>query len=799
MINDLAAQDQSIVLVLDDFHTIRNPSIHAGIQFLLEHLPHNLHIILSTRTDPPYPLARFRARDQLIEIRTRDLRFNRGEAAQFLTQTMGLNLAVEDVAALEERTEGWAAGLQLAALSMRGRSDIHAFIEAFTGSHLYVAEYLMEEVLRQQSEVARSFLLKTSILLRITSELCEAVTGCEDGQAILQALHKTNAFLIPLDNEGRWFRYHHLFSDLLRARLPQICTKDEIAALHRRASIWYERNGDTIEAVNHALAAEDFEKVTNLVKQAAHTLIFTGQVNILREWLDVLPESSIHAHSHLIFYRFWIDLLQRKADLSDQIIKEMEDLQQTMPPSPENKRLQGELMAVLCRAMVLSGRTSSTIRLAREALDHLPSEDLASRARANSALAVALDLEDHTEEASRAYQECLSQSFAVGDYLLASHTLMAKGLIQYRSGQLQKAAKTYQKVSHLKDRIDATPFEMAEAASTQANITTKVYFPAGQGYIGLASIYLERNDLKTAENYLRKGLDLCLRGGLDGGFFGRILMSRLRQARGDLAGALVEIQMPGQAFKDQINLATRQIRIELAEENLEGAWHRAETMIEILNNDPAAFQPPWIFIEVPEVSIARVYLAKGEVEKTMQILDRFLSKTRSDRRAGRLVEVYLLKALAYLKQNDGVPAPEAIENINRALELGEQEGYFLLFLEEGRALIPLLNKVVNRQSASPRARKFARRLLGAFTGNNKPSAQPVISDAANLVEPLTPREMEVLALLAAGDSNQEIAEKLTITVRTVKKHTGNIYGKLGASSRIQAVTRARALGLLPMD
>jgi LuxR family maltose regulon positive regulatory protein len=810
LINDLTTHDRSIVLVLDDYHAIQTPSIHAGLQFLLDHLPQNLHIIVSTRTDPPWPLARFRARNQLIEIRAQDLRFSIEEAAEFLNRTMGLNLSLEEVAALEERTEGWAAGLQLAALSIQGRSDIPAFVKAFTGSHLYVAEYLVEEVLERQPDEVRTFLLQTSILERLNARLCEAVVGTfersnaatfQHSDDILGYLEHANLFLIPLDIEGKWYRYHHLFADLLCSRLPQALPAEAIAALHKRASAWYEHNGFTLEAVHHALAAKDYERVVVLVEHAAHTLIFTGRVNVLRAWLEALPEASFDAHPQLTFYQFWIDILHSQADLSDQAIQEMEDRLKALPASPENDRLRGELMAVVCRAIALSGRTSRGIRLAQEALAYLPADDLASRARANSALAIAHDLEGRAEEAEPVYQECFSQAFAGGDYRLAAHTRMAKGLIQIHYGRLHEAARTFQSIVDMGDRVEVAAGGEAEAAAVENGRAKGVFLPAGQGHIGLGCIHLEWNDLETAENHLKLGMELCRRGGLDGIFIGRIRMSRLRQARGDLEGALAELRLPEHVTQrvDDFNLAARQIQIGLAKGDVDGAWRWAAPLAEVLSSDGVAPRPPLLFLESIEATIARVYLAQGEIGKALQLLDRLQATAEPGQRVGRLIEVYLLRALAYQKQHRGSLTPEAIESCAHALELGEPQGYVTLFLEEGPALMPLLPAVGGLQTAPDRVKKYARKLLNAFGEVGKSVTLQSASEVAGLVEQLTPREMEVLELLAAGDSNQTIADKLFITVRTVKKHTSNIYGKLNVDSRTQAVAQARQLRLLPTD
>ena len=798
LINDLASLDHELVLILDDFHAIQNEVIHTAFLVLLGHLPAKLHLVVSTRVDPPWPLARFRARNQLTEIRTSNLRFNSGEAAEFLNRTMGLSLSVQDVAALEERTEGWAAGLQLVALSMQGRGDISAFVKEFTGSHLYVAEYLVEEVLQRQPDDVRTFLLLTSILKEMNAGLCETVTGCQDGQSILQFLHHANIFVNSLDNEGHWFRYHHLFADLLRSRLPRALPAEAISSLHRRASNWYEHNGFPIEAVNHALAVKDFERVANLVEHAAHTMIFTGRLNVLRDWLEALPEESFHTHPHLTFYMFWIDILQSRADLSEHAIQEKEDLLKALPSSPENDRLRGELMAVVCRAIALSGPTSRGIRLAQEALAYLPPDDLASRARANSALATAHDLEGRFEEAEPAYQDCFSQAIAAGDYRLAAHTMMAKGLSQIHYGQLHEASRAFQTIIDMGDRVDIAPANSVGVTPANYAGAGKVFFPAGQGYIGLASIHLEWNDLKVAENYLEQGMELCRLGGLDGIFIGRMQMSRLRQAKGDLVGALEEIQLPKQAFHrvDDFNIVTRQIQIGLARGDVDDAWRWAAPLVEMLNSDPTSVRLPLLFLEVLEAIIARAYLARGEIEEALQLLDRLQATAEPGRRLGRLIEVYLLRALAYQKRDGGSLTPDAIENVGHALELGGPEGYVLLFLEEGPALIPLLKAVVARQAAPDRVKKYARKLLDAFHGIGKPTAPHPASEAAGLVEQLTLRELEVLELLAVGDSNQTIADKLVITVRTVKKHTSNIYGKLNVSKRTQAVARARELGLV---
>jgi len=781
LINAMAEITQDSSIILDDFHTITDQRTNELVTFLVENLPPQIHLVVASRMDPPWPLARYRARNQLFEIRGQDLRFGNEEAAEFLNRTMRLDLSVEDVQALEARTEGWIAGLQLAALSMKGRNDIDSFVKAFTGSHIYVAEYLIEEILQQQPKEVQTFLLKTSLLEHLSASLCETVSGCEDGRAILQSLYRSNIFVIPLDHDGEWFRYHHLFADLLRSRLPQTLAADAIIELHQSASVWYEQNGFTYEAVDQAFSAKDDERVAGLVRRYAYDLILLGQLKTLRDWLAALPQTSFEDHPHLTFYQFWIDVLQSKADLSDESIREKETLLEALPSTPENDRLRGELMAVVCRAVALSGRTSEGIRLAQDALTYLPPDGLAARARVLSALAAAHDLEGRLDQAKPYYQESVADAITAGDHRLAAHILMVKGLIQLHYGQLHEAEKTYQ-----------TIVEMAPADPS------KVFFPVGEGYIGLGCVHLEWNDLDAAENYLERGMDLCRQGGLDGVFIGKIRMSRLRQAKGDLAGALKEIHVPQLVERvDNFTLITRRIQIVLAEGDIDHAQRLAAPLVEILDRNPASIPVPLLFFEMIEALVARLYLAQGELEKALQLLDRLQTSDEPNKRAGRLIEVHLLRALVYQMQNEGKPTPEAIKSLEHALALGEPEGFVLLFLEAGPEVRPLLNAVIERSATSARVKKYAHRLLVAFGEMGEPRAKLPISEGGGLVEPLTPREMEVLELLALGDSNQVIADKLVITVRTVKKHTSNIYGKLNVNNRTQAIVRSRSLGLLP--
>ncbi|MCA9874207.1 MAG: hypothetical protein KC441_11150 [Anaerolineales bacterium] len=778
LINDVVSQDQALVLVLDDYHLVQNPAVHESVSFLLDHLPQNLHVVVSTRVDPPWPLARYRARNRLVEIRAQDLRFSREEIAVFLKQTMGLALPVEDVAALETRTEGWAAGLQLAAIAMQSSpgQDTAVFVQSFTGSHLFVAEYLVEEILQRQPQDVQTFLLHTAILERLHAGLCDAVTGRGDGQALLTALHRANLFVISLDAEGRWYRYHHLFADLLQARLPQALSADAITGLHARAAAWYAQNGLVHEAIKHALAAQDFARVAGLVEQEARAMMFSGHTRTLHNWLAALPEASFQTYPRLHIYRLWIELMQEKGDLSPQALQEKEALLRALPPSPANEQLQVELTAVLCRFVAFSGDTTRAIRLAEEALARLPQSEKALRARAHSALAIAYWLEGDVEKSRQAYDRCMRLAQAAGNASLAAHATMMMAMSQVDYGHLHAAARMYQSI--------------VDMGGGQ-----KLFFPAGQGYIGLAGIHLEWNELATAESYLQQGMTLCRQGGLAGLSTAHALKARLRQAQGDFPAAAAELTQLGKTGVDPSGKA-RQILLNIAMGDLPEASRAAEPWLNLLGGETDPAQTPLLISESVQVTLARLFLAQGALARARHLLDAVEETAVPGDRNGRLIEVYLLKALLIQKQNQAAVTPQAQDLFAHALALAEPEGYTLLFLEAGTAVIPLLQAVINQPKTPAPLQAYAQKLLQACKMGGETAVSLPSGEAPSLIEALTPREMEVLLLVATGDSNQAIAAKLVVTVRTVKKHVTNILGKLGVSNRTQAVARARELGLL---
>ena len=787
LINELVDRQVPLVLILDDYHTISNPDIHNGITFLLEHLPAHIGLAISTRADPPLPVFRLRAHNLLTEIREADLRFTTEEAQQFFKEGMGLDLTVEEIKALETRTEGWIAGLQLAALALQSPSphERHELIEHFSGSHEYILEYLIEEVLAQQSRSVQDFLIRTSILDRMCAALCDTLLLSESGsQTILEYLEHSNLFTFSLDSERRWFRYHRLFADLLASRLNSMIPEAEIITLHTRAGGWLARNGFTDEAVKHALAARDYEMAADFIEPSARLMIFSGQVNQLKGWLDSLPGHVLKAHLQLNIFRTWIKYIQGECELLEGNLKETDRLVSDLPPTPENERIKVEYAVMMCRFVALAGNSARAIAMADEALRHLPDPDLASRARVYSALAIAYGTQGRFEQAEAAYRMCFQMAQAAGYYSLLAHTTMIVAAGQSSYGKLRAPASDLQAVLDL-----------------GAKTGTQAFFPSGQAYIGLASIYLEWNDLQTAQEYLEKGMELCRQGGLDGVFYGLVFRSRLRQARHDLRGAFEDLRLAEEIVKrkDYMTIA-RLVQVAIASPD--------SAMLEKIATElrpiflPGGPTIPPLFAEVLKVGLVRILLAQGNFAAALQWMDEIESAAEAGGRLGRLIEVYLLRALALQRQNHGKITPDVLRNIRHSLELAEPEGYVRLYLEEGSEVVALLKAAVGEAAWPGPLKQYASRLLEALAAEGMTLPDKLESgsgsnpDQASLVEPLSKRELDILKLICAGCSNHEIADRLVITLYTVKKHTSNIFDKLGVGSRTQAAVRARQIGLI---
>jgi LuxR family maltose regulon positive regulatory protein len=797
LINEIASISKDFTLVLDDYHVIENRSVHDALAFLLEHMPPQMHLFIASRTDPPLPLARLRARSQMTELRAADLRFEPEEVAAFLNGMMGLKLSADDVAALEERTEGWVAAIQMVALSLQAQPDIPDFINEFTGSHRYIFDYLAEEVLQKQSHDVQDFLLKTSISDLLSGPLCDALTGRNDGQQKLEDLESANLFLAPLDNRRRWYRYHHLFSDFLRERLHRM-QPDLAPELHRTASEWYEHNRLVTEAVEHALAAEDFERAARLVHRAAESMLQQGRLATLAGWMDALPERMASSQPRLyLFHAESLFLLGQyeaaEADLQrvERALDESGDTPEASLdsvgglPISDQERSELRSMVAAIRASIASvyGDLPRTVALSQQALRGLPEEALVWRGNTLAQLGVAYALNGDVQAASRTFAEAYAVNEAAGNAYAVQIVTWRSARIQIMQGRLRQAAETYR--------------ELLQPASEQVELGQLPV--TGYCHLDMGDLLREWNDLDVAAQHLKEGIERIERAGsptilLDG----YIALTRLRQAQGDEEGALKAVQEAERLVSRHhlpsrfvARLAAHQVRLWLAQGNLEAATRWAR------DREPAVGELRYLG-EDEHLTLARVLTARSQPEQAAQLLERLLTTAEKEGRRNSVIEILVLQALAFRAQSDEGRALGALE---RALELAEPEGYIRTFVDEGAVMAKLLahareTYAQGRRTTPYRGRPhYVGRLLAAF---GQPS-RPISPGVHRSVEPLSERELEVLKLVAAGLKNQEIAEELYVVVGTVKAHIHSIYRKLGVHGRVHAVSRARELNLLDGD
>lgn len=767
LINELTTFSDQFVLVLDDYHVITSAAIHATITFLLNHQPPQMHLIISTRTDPPLPLAQLRAHDELTELRAGDLRFTSDEASIFLNQRAGLDLTAQDVAALESRTEGWIAGLQLAALSMRGRADLSTFINAFTGSHRFIVDYLSDQVLQQQPEKLRFFLLQTSILDRLSAPLCDALTGHTGSQAMLEMLDQRNLFLTQLDDDRRWYRYHHLFADVLEHRLKEE-QPDAMLDLHRRASEWHERAGLLPQAVHHALAAQDFERAVQLIERVADSVWQRGEITTLTGWMQALPDDVRRAHPMLCleYARFLAEAFQNVA--AETIVREVElGLEANTPTiDQEAASLHGRMAALDAHLASLHNDFSQSIQLSQRAQKLIAADDSRWRGFIALNLAGAYRFTSRWEEASQTYTAAATFCQLAGNQVDALAALSLRGEVLQAQGQLREAARQFEQVLQLAQAWDIP------------------YSPAiGYALTGLGRVWCEWDDLDAALRYAQAGLEHGIRADfVDVMLRGYLALVRIRKAQGDLDNALALLEdvepvvqrMGVPEVKEWVNSFRAQVWLEKGDS--EAAFHWAAGDSVNIHDG--------IYPTIP-VALAHVWLAQGQPDRALQLLDHALQAAEQVGRLGNAIQILIVKALAHRARGD---PDQALTDLEKALELAEPEGYFRVFVDEGKPILRLLARAAERNPASDYIQKLLEGLGGPVA--IEPVAPP------QLIERLTTREFQVLQLIADGATNQEIANELVLAINTVKKHISNIYGKLGVDNRVQAVARARQLGLL---
>jgi len=800
LINELAAQpgEDEIMLVLDDYHLVHAQPVHASLEFLLEHLPPGLRLVLASRSDPPLALPRLRAGGQLAELRARELRFTAEEAAALLREAIGADLPGAAVAALAARTEGWAAGLQLAALSLRGQADPAGFVATFSGSHRYVLDYLAGEVLDSQSEEVRTFLLQTSVLERLSGELCDAVTGRTGSQVMLEQVERANLFLVPLDEVRGWWRYHHLFADLLRARLRQQ-HPDQVAALHRNAAAWSAERGLADEAVRHAVAAGEMTWAARLVEQyfdAAYNL--RGEEATVQRWLAALPAELVQARPRLLLAQAFLAATRGRVEAVEPPLDAAERALAGAagavdePFEPSAGRAASLLVNVpalvaLHRAYLaeVHGDAEGTAAFASQALAGLGGDERLLSATVQGFLAAAEWLRGRLAEAERAFVSSIAGWRAVGQPTLAAWGYLQLGQVQRAQGRLSAAAGTYQQA-----------LEVATAPGRPALPAAAVAF------VGLGEVAYQRNELDGALRQVTDGIALCRQFLYTAPLaMGLATLAWIRQSRGDAPGALEVMgeagrAAPGPGVTGLLSPAPAQrARLRLAQGDVTAAalWTRERGLGP--DDEPGYPREPEYLV------LARVLLAQDRPGPALGLLERLRAAAAAQGRAGSAIEIGALQALALAAAGE---EDAAVDALAQALILGCPEGYVRVFADEGAPMAALLARLVAAQKADHAAARGVplgclAQVLRAFGEVEAvPGARRAAAPAVpGLVEQLTAREREILVLLAAGTPNPRIAEELVISLDTVKKHVSHLLGKLGAANRTEAVTRAHQLDLIP--
>ena len=810
LLNELNASPYNFVLVLDDYHVIDSPPIHQALAYAVDHLPANTHLVIATRSDPPIPLPRLRARGMVTEIRIADLRFNEHEADVFLRQIMQLSLSPEDLSLLETRTEGWVAGLQMAGISLQGRSDPGDFVKAFAGSNRYIVDYLMTEVVQRQPEFIQSYLLRTSILDRMRADLCDAVLADElpgvpeagaDNQAILEQLERGNLFTIALDDDRCWYRYHHLFADFLRSRLRR-AQPAQVPGLHRRASAWFAAQGLAHEAVKHALATGDFSFAAETIERSALPMIYRSETPTVLGWLGNLPEFEIAGRPALCVYHAWALAFTQQAErrgLCEERLRQAEQLAQTPEHAAQRDWLAGHIVSVRAYQSrivgINGGDPRPTIALSEEARRLLPPDDTALHGIAALNIAYARLALCDPGSADTALAETERLGLAGRNHFAAANAATSRARLAQQMGQLGRAERLYKEA-----RATYAAFAGPDGRTLPI---------VGALDIGLGAIALERDRLAEAETLILRGLDLVQwTRGFDLPAYAHL--ARLREVQRDMAGALAAVKQLEAAWPDGA-LYIQALRGQMQMRNPAAAiasltqapWAREAEPLPLLREETPGLQPWGQAQHAAHLAWARSQTILGRPHLALAYVERQLALAQERGLGQRVIELCIVQALAYNALGENRRAMEAVR---QALAVGEPEGYLRMY-DQGPEFAGLLAEAAARGLAGG----YAQRLLGLFGAEqgSTEAAQPPNSggtspallilstpEGESLVEPLSARELEVLRLIADGLANAQIAARLYIEIGTVKRHVNHIFGKLGVSSRTQAIARGRALKLL---
>ncbi len=787
LLNEITSLSNNFILVLDDYHLTDARPVDDALTFLIDHLPPQLHLVITTREDPSVPIPRLRARNQLTEIRAADLRFTPSEAAEFLNQVMSLDLAAEEVATLEARTEGWIAGLQLAALSMKGQQDVHGFIQAFAGDHRYIVDYLAEEVLRRQPEPVRNLLLQTSILERLNGSLCDAVTAQAGSASKLEQLQRGNLFLIPLDDKRDWYRYHHLFADVLHMHLLTE-QPDLVPTLHYRASEWFENNNLTADAIRHSLSAKDFERAAELIEKAIPFMRQSRQESTLLGWFKALPDKLFQ--NHPVLNVNYVGTLMQNGQF-DGVESRLRDIEQWLV-TPEEIR--GQPVYVDQEDFQ---RLPSSVHLYRAAIALAKGDVTNATSHASKVLELAREDDDFPRGAASSLVGLAS--WTSGD-LEAAYQMFAKGMSHL------------QNVGYISDVIGGS-LTLADIRITQGRLreamgiyerglqlATRQGTPALRGaadmHVGMSGLYLERNDLIAAEQHLLKSRELGELNGLPKNpYRWRVTMARIREAQTDLEEAFDLLNEAEPLYLSDFAPNVRPIRALKAR-----VWVKQGELEKALawagERKLSVEEEPGYLREFEKITFARILMSQYQsshrepsLNDAIGLLERLLKAAEEGGRVESAIEILILQAHAHQMQKD---APAALSALERALKLAEPEGYIRMFVDEGADMERLLREAATHKILPD----YTDRLLSAFEGfgeETPPSAAPVLG---SLVEALSQRELDILRLFKTELSGPEIAQELVIALSTVRTHTKSIYNKLNVNSRRAAVIKAIELGLI---
>ena len=789
LVNEFAAAADEVVLVIDDYHVVEAPEVHRSMEFLLDHLPPALHVVLASRSDPPLPLARLRARGQLVELRAGDLRFTSEEAAQLLRTEVGAHLTDPVVATLGDRTEGWAAGLHLAALSLRGRGDVTRFVAEFSGSHRFVLDYLTEEVLERLPGELRTFLLETSVLDRLCGPLCEAVVGRPDGQQLLESVERASLFLIPLDEERRWWRYHHLFADLLRANL-QAQYPHRVPELHRAAAEWYAEHGLPDDAIRHALAGGDTARAAELVEEHLEEQVWRrAQGATIAAWLAALPSEEIHRRPLLTLGQAVASLMAGRLDAVEPLLAVVERALERTPAAPYRASLDRRFSVLanipagiaVCRADLarMRGDVEAEQAFARAALAHVTEQDELLVSVARYQVAFGDFLAGRVVAAERGLSGVFAERVASAQHDLVPRAAFDLGAAQLAGGHLRAALRTYEHGLRVTEGDRPSP-------------------SAGMLHVGLAEVHFERDELAEANRRVATGIEQCRRlAYLPALIAGLIVLARLRHAEGDPAGALAAVDeadraMPQAVVDPRLPVSALRAHLAVARGDLAEAAQWVRTTGLSVDDEPS-------YLREPEHRVfVRILIAQRDPATALAVVERWRALAVAQERTASVLRLWMLEVLAHHAAGDRTAALRALAE---ALALGAPEGYVRVFLDEGAPVGALLRELAGGrrlEQLGVRAvpRTFLSGLIEAFDRHGAGARSPQRGAVPGMAAPLSTREHEVLTLMASGLPNRAIAEKLFITVDTVKRHVTHVFEKLGVANRTQAVARGRELGLL---